>query len=368
MIILLYGANELAIRRRMQQLRDEADGGSGMIDSNLNVVEGANAKTQDILAAAMAAPFLSAKRLVVVEHFLERFEQRAEQRQPRALAPFDALFGALEAGLPDSTLLVFLGLPFLAAASRRMAVTAKNPMVARLAKVPGVSNEHMEELKKEELSRFIREEAAARGIRLKPGRFPDRFFAGETVPVESDPAALLAALFQGDTLSLANELDKLSLYAMGKDVTVAEVNRVCAGDRESNRFNFSDAVADGKLREALDALALLRRDGETSQGMLSLLVDNCRRSATILDLLDSGASPEEIGRNMGPAGKWPNLRDQAIRRARALGHQGVHAAYEALVEADRTNKLGEVDDEVAFEILIAKLCALSGSGLAARRR
>ena len=368
MIILLYGANELAIRRRMQQLRDEADGGSGMIDSNVNVVEGANAKPQDILAAAMAVPFLSAKRLVVVEHFLERFEQRAEQRQPRALAPFDALFGALEAGLPDSTLLVFLGLPFLAAASRRMAVTAKNPMVARLAKVPGVSNEHMEELKKEELSRFIREEAAARGIRLKPGRFPDRFLAGETVPVESDPAALLAALFQGDTLSLANELDKLSLYAMGKDVTVAEVNRVCAGDRESNRFNFSDAVADGKLREALDALALLRRDGETSQGMLSLLVDNCRRSATILDLLDSGASPEEIGRSMGRAGTFQGLRDQAIRRARALGHHGVHAAYEALVEADRTNKLGEVDDEVAFEILIAKLCALSGSGLAARRR
>jgi len=368
MIILLYGANELAIRRRMQQLRDEADGGSGMIDSNVNSIEGANAKSQDILAAAMAAPFLSAKRLVVVEHFLERFEQRAEQRQPRALAPFEPLFAALESGLPDSTLLVFLGLPFLAAASRRMAVTAKNPMVTRLAKVPGVLNEHMEELKKEELSRFIREEAAARGIRFKAGRFPERFLAGETVPQESDPAALLAALFQGDTLSLANELDKLSLYAMGKDVTVAEVNRVCAGDRESNRFNFADAVMDGRLRDALDLLGRLRSHGETSQGLLSLLLDGYRRAATILDLLDEGASPEEIGRNIGPAGKWANLRDQAIRRARGLGHSGLHAAYEALVEADRTSKMGDVDDEVAAEILVAKLCSLSGSGMAARRR
>ncbi|MGH2632254.1 MAG: DNA polymerase III subunit delta [Tepidiformaceae bacterium] len=368
MITLLYGANELAIRRRLQLLRDEADGGSGMIDSNINSIEGANARPQDILAAAMAAPFLSPKRLVVVEHFLERFEQRAEQRQPRALAPFDPLFTALEAGLPESTLLVFLGLPFLAAASRKMAVTPRNPMVARLAKVPGVSNEHMEELKKEELNRFIREEAAARGIRLKPGRFPERFLPGESVPQESDPAALLAALFQGDTLTLSNELEKLSLYAMGKDVTVAEVNRVCAGDRESNRFNFADSIMDGRLREAFDALALLRRDGESTQGLLSLLLDGYRRAATILDLLDTGASPEEIGRNIGPAGKWPNLRDQAIRRARGLGHWGLHAAYEALVEADRTSKLGDVDDEIAFEIVITKLSALSGSARTPLRR
>src|SRR5487761_2611680 len=185
MIVLLYGANELAIRRRLRELRDEADGGTGMVDSNVDSIDGASAKPQDILAAVMSVPFLSAKRLVVVEHLLERFEARADQRQPRALTAFEPLFTALESGIPDSTILVFVGAPFLAA---------------------GV-NEEQPELKKEELSRFIREEAAARGIRLRPGRFPDRFQPGELIPQESDPAALLAALFQGDTLTLANELD-----------------------------------------------------------------------------------------------------------------------------------------------------------------
>ncbi len=363
MIVLLYGANELAIRRRLRELRAEADGGTGMVDSNVDSIDGASAKPQDILAAVMSVPFLSAKRLVVVEHLLERFEARADQRQPRALTAFEPLFAALESGIPNSTILVFIGAPFLAAGARPMAVGPRNPMVTRLAKIAGVVNEEHPELKKEELSRFIREEAAARGIRLRPGRFPDRFQAGEMIPQESDPAALLAALFQGDTLTLANELDKLSLYAMGGDVTVAEVNRVCAGGRETSRFAFADAIMDCKLRDALDALMILRRDGESMQGLLSVLADGYRRAATILDLLDAGATPEEIGRHMGPAGKWPNLRDNAIRRARGLGHDGLYAAYEALVGADRTHKLGEVDEEVSFEILIAKLCSFSGMAL-----
>lgn len=365
MIILLYGANELAIRHRLRELREEADGGTGMVESNVNAIDGATAKPQEIIAAAMAAPFLSARRLVVVEHLLERFQQRADQRTPRSIAPFNPLFEALEAGLPGSTLLVFLGLPFLAAASRKMSVTPRNPMVARLTKVPGISDEFMEELKGDRLARFIREEAAARGVRFKAGRATGSFLPGETVPAETNPVALLAALFQGDTLSLANELDKLALYAMGTDVTVAEVNRICAGDRASNRFAFTDAVLDGKLLAALDALALLRRDGETTLGLLSLLLGSYRLTATVLDLLDAGSSPDEVGRSMGRPGSFPGLRDQAIRRARRLGHQGLRSAYQALIEADRTSKMGDVDHEVAFEIAISKLCDLGSP--AARR-
>lgn len=360
MIVLLYGANELAIKRRLTELKHEADGGTGMLESNLNAVDGRDAKPNDILGPVMSVPFLSAKRLVLVEHFLERFEHRSEQRQARSTAAFDPLIAGLTAGIPETTLLVFTGLPFLAG-RKRMFVTGKNPMVAKLTKIPGVLNEEKPELKGPALIDAIRHEAQRRGMQFHPGKPTERLQPGESMPQESDPAALIASLVQGDMLSVANELDKLALYTQGGDVTVVEVSRVCAGERVNTEFEFADFVMDGKLSEALEALTRLKRDGASNQALLSLLFTSYRRAATILDLIDDKAPPEEIGKAMGPAGRWPNLRDKAIRRARGLGHHGLKLAYEALVESDRTNKLGEVEEELALEIVVMRLAALSGT-------
>lgn len=358
MIVLLYGANELAIKRRLTELKAEADGGSGMLESNLNAVDGRDAKPNDILGPAMSVPFLSARRLVLVEHFLERFERRGDQRSPRSLDPFESLFTGLAGGIPETTLLVFLGQPFLAG-QQRMHVTAKNPMVTRLAKLAD-SNEEKPELKAAALPEAIREEARRRGVTFRPGKLTDRLLPGETMPDEADPARLMASLLQGDMLSVANELDKLALYSNGAEVSVVEVNRVCAGERIATGFEFVDAVMDGDLGKSLEYISRLKRDGENLHAMLGSLLTGYRRAAGILDMMDARATPEEIGKSMGPAGKWPNLRDAAIRRARNLGHAGLKSAYEAIVEADRTDKLGEVDNEVAFDILIMRLTALTG--------
>ena len=75
-------------------------------------------------------------------------------------------------------------------------------------------------------------------------------------------------------------------------------------------------------------------------------------------MLDARATPEEIGKTMGGAGVAEPARRRYSPR-RNLGNDGLKAAYEALVEADRTDKLGEVDNEVGFDILIMRLTALT---------
>jgi DNA polymerase III delta subunit len=77
-------------------------------------------------------------------------------------------------------------------------------------------------------------------------------------------------------------------------------------------------------------------------------------------------SPEEIGKATGM--KWPNLRDAAIRRAGALGQDGLAAAFAALVEADRRQKLGEIDDDLALEVAIGKLAMTAAAAAAAAKR
>lgn len=367
MILILFGANELAMRRRIQELKDEADGGTGMLMTNLVEVDGRDAKPHEILGPAMSPPFLAPKRLVIVEHLLERFEARGGPRGSRALGPWDQFAADLAAGIPETTTLVFLGQPFLAQGQPRL-VTKSNPLVARLKDVPGAVLEEHPEIKGKELERYIRDEAAFRGIRFRPGQPPrEKLQAWEELPPEADPAVLLANLLQGDTLLIANELDKLGLWAGGAPVDVLDVQRVCAGDREPNRFNLVDALMDGNLAVALEMLARLKRDGENLQALLATITDRYRVLAQLIDLLEEGAPEDALAKVLGNAGKYENLRRAAIERARRHGPRKLRLAYEYLVEADRTNKLGEVDEDLAIEILMMKLCALAPAAAGSRR-
>lgn len=368
MILILFGANELAMRRRIQELKDEADGGTGMLLTNLVEVDGRDAKPHEVLGPAMSPPFLAPKRLVIVEHLLERFEARGGPRGARALGPWDQFATDLAAGIPDTTTLVFLGQPFLAQGQPRQ-VSKSNPLIARLKDVPGARVEEHPEIKGAELQRYIRDEANLRGIRFRAGQPPrEKLEPWEELPPESDPALLLANLLQGDTLRIANELDKLALWAAGNQVDVLDVQRVSAGDREPNRFNLVDALMDGNLATALEMLARLKRDGENLQALLATITDRYRVLAQLVDLLEEGAPEEEMAKVLGNAGKYEGLRRAAIDRARRHRSGRLRLAYEYIVEADRTNKLGEVDEELTIDILIMKLCALAPAATAAARR
>jgi DNA polymerase-3 subunit delta len=347
-IILLHGADQLAIDRRMRELKDQADGGSGMLQTNIALIDGRDAKPFDILGPAMSPPFLAPHRLVVVEHLLERYdgsgggEPRRGTRSADAMAP---LLKGIESGLPPSTILVFLA----------GKLDRRNSLLERLKKLPGVTNEEKPELKGEQFMRFIRDEANFRGIRIRPGPPRQHHPASEEWErgAANDPVALIALLTHGNTLQASNELDKLALYSLGRDVTVDDVYEICSGDREFSSFQFTDAIMDGKLLDALAALEFLRADGVSMQAMLGMLLGAYRRVALIADLLETGATPDDVGRIMNI--KFPGLRDAAIRRARRLGPAGLRDAYASLVDADRRHKLGEIDDDLALEVVIVKL-------------
>jgi DNA polymerase III delta subunit len=393
MILILGGADQLSVRRRLQQLKDDADGGTGMLTANFVTIDGREAKPFDILQAAMTPPFLAPRRLVLVENFLGRFAQRAIQgpltpraqagpaaagasaeddeeesqtsrapadRSEQRLEAFEPVLKELERGMPPSTTLVFmLPLPETSAFSRGARGTGRNAMVERLKKIPGAEVEDYPELKAEALLRHIREEAAVRGLRLRNGP-PSRPAPDDSGrKVETDPAALIGALCQGDTLQIANELDKLALFTRGREATVDDVGVICAGDREARLFDFSDAVMDGNLRKALHLLGELQQSGQSDQALMAFLLGRFRTLASVVDLVESGATTEEIGAAMGNPGRWPNIRDAAIRRARRLTGDGLRATWATFVEADRTFKLGEVDDDLALELLVTRLCRMA---------
>ena len=144
---------------------------------------------------------------------------------------------------------------------------------------------------------------------------------------------------------------------MGREATVDDIDILCGGERETTIWELVDSVLDGDTAKALQALRFLRSRGESVSSLLGQLAAAYRPLTTVLDLLEGGASPEEIGKAIRRP--WPRLRDAAIQRARRLGREGVRSAYETLVAADRSIKLGEVRDELALEVAVTRLLALA---------
>ena len=359
-IIALFGGNELAMRRRMQALKDEADGGTGMLVTNLTTLDGRDAKPGDVLTASMAPPFLAPRRLVVVEHLLERFEARMATRTERALGAWDELIATLGKGIPESTILVFFGQPFLAEGRERH-VSKTNPFVAALGKA-GASVEEYPAIDgggrdMKEVERYIVEEASLRGIRFKRG---GAFESHEERPPEADPVTLLANLLQGDTLSIANELDKLALYSRDAngEVTLADVNRVCHGDRTAKTWDLTDAIVAGNLAKALSVLGILKNSGEALQGLLALIAARYRSLAPVTELVAQGMRAEAIAAELKRPNNFPLKKD--IDASRRLTPDLVRIAYGYITEADRTHKKNEVEEETSIDILLMKLCALAG--------
>jgi DNA polymerase III delta subunit len=360
MILLLRGVDDMAIRRRLREIKDAADGGSGMIATNLVQLEGRDVRAEDILAHAMTPPFLAPKRLIIVDAFLDRWQPRGDQRQPRSIEPFAPLFAAIQGAFPPTTDLVLRG----------GEVGDRNSMLKRLKELPGVADEVHAELKGEPLLRYIREEAAARGVRFRNGPFRKQDPLDDELRKIGDPAALLAATihveageneWRSDTIGLTNELDKLALYSMGREVTVDDVYELCTGARHAGNFALADAIMDGNLRRALDTLRLLHDDGVEPQLIIGGLAARYRQLAGTAELVDEGAPTEEIAKAMGRPGEFPRIRDDAIRRARRIRPAGVRASLATIVDLDRQTKMGEIDHELALELMVIRLARI-GAG------
>lgn len=351
MNIVLHGQDELRLRRRLAALRAEG-GEEGAGDPDVVLLDGRDVKPEEILGPALTAPFLSPRRVVVVEGLLGRFEGggggRGGARGPRADA-FNPLVEALAAGIPETTTLVFVESELNA---------GRNPLLRRMDETGAVEVEHFPELKRGELVQFVREEAEEQGVDFRRGRSVRALPEEEEWrrPREDDPAQLLAALHP-NTLELARELEKLALYTMGRQATVDDIDLLCGGERETTIWELVDGVLDGETSKALQALRFLLSRGESVSSLLAQLAAAYRPLSTVLDLLEDGKSPEEIGKAIRRP--WPRLRDAAIQRARRLGREGVQSAYEILVAADRGTKLGEVRDELALEVAVTRLVALA---------
>ncbi len=302
-----------------------------LLETNTHKLNGNTVKFEELQAVSSAMPFLAEHRLVIVEGLLGSFEAGGPRRRGggtsrNRLAQWEGL-GEYAGELPSTTCLIFVD----------DALRANNPLLRRLS-----ANAEVRRLpvpRGEELARWIRNRAKAKGASVSPG------------------ALQMLNQYVGPNLRLLDtELEKLSLYAGGEQIDEGHVRGMVAQVREASIFVAVDAIVQGKPSLALRLLRQLRNDGAALPYIQAMIARQLRLVTVAKELVETGVPRREMGARL-------ELRaDFAVRKtveqARRFSWAKLKGLYACLLEMDLAIKQGRQDEDLALELLVARAAVL----------
>jgi len=333
MIHLFHGEDEFSVQEELASLKSQLDDG-GMLASNTSPLEGRTLRPGDLLTVCATVPFLGSHRLVVVEGLLGRFEsqrspgRRREGKGSReSIDPWKGVPAAL-AEMPESTVLVFVD----------GELNASNPLLRLLAPVAEVRE--FESLRQRAVPDWIRTRAHNMELSISP-----------------QAVSMLAELVGNDLRALSQEMEKLGVYADGRQIEEDDVRALVASAREASVFAMVDAVVEGRAGQAVRLLEELRGEGASSSMALSMITRQYRNLILAKELTLARLSPAEIGQRLGIRSDYP-LR-KVLEQSRRYSLQQLEDAFSRLLEADAAIKRGVYDENLAVDILLDDLSRLS---------
>jgi DNA polymerase-3 subunit delta len=328
---ILIGENDFTLRQALEEIK-KSIGDPASVMSNTTILEGARVTPEQLRSACETVPFLADKRLVVVEGLLERFEpkgrgkKKKSSRSPDPSEDFQPLVDSMK-DLPPFTELVIIGGD----------VKSNNPLLLGLASMAKVSKFPM--LKYDELKRWVEQ-------RVKQ--------AGEGSGISARAVELMVRLVGNDLWTLANEIDKLGLFAGERTIEEADVRAVVSHAREASVFNMVDAIMESRVNLAQELLQQLFRQGMTPAQILVMLARQARIIFQVRDMRDRGVSRGAIQTRLGLTSDfvWRKAWEQADKYSPSR----LNEVYHRLLEADIAIKTGKYGDpELVLDILVAEL-------------
>jgi DNA polymerase-3 subunit delta len=311
---LIAGTDEAKIAEARARLRAraEAEGPESGLEL-FEPAEGRGAPDADALLAAIPAISLTASRRYLLADGVERWRS-AEQ---------DAVAAALDSLGPDTTVvLVAHGKP--------------PPKLAQAVQAGGGELLVYEAPRGRALPRRLVSDAAARGFRLEPAA-----------------AELLIARLGASPLRLANELDRLSLWAgEGGEVSVADVEAMVSDVSETAIWALSDALLERDPERAVSIAERLIAQGENLTGLVYSLASRLRRAHAALTELDAGRPPKEVEAGLG---MHPYAARQLVARLRRVSAEELRDATAAIADLEVWCRGGvDYGDELALTLALRR--------------
>ena len=325
---LLYGDSFL-VSRQLKRLTAES-GAESLLEANRHQLTGGQLNLSELLAVCNALPFMDSCRLVVVTGLLGALEGRGGRgRGARSLGEWDKLAESIPL-MPDTTLFFLVDGP----------IADSNPLLRSLRSAAQV--QHLPAPTGEALARYVKELAQDKGAGINPAAI-----------------RTLTDLIGNDLWTLDRELEKLSLYAAGRNIEEADIQDMVSQVREASIFNAVDAVIDGRPEVALRLLQRLRQDGAALPYIISMVERQLRLVCLALYWTEQRVPPQELP---GKLGVPPFVARKTAEQARRNTWPDLDRRYQRLLEADLAFKTGRVESEdLALELLVVDLAATAST-------
>lgn len=155
-----------------------------------------------------------------------------------------------------------------------------------------------------------------------------------------------------DMGNIRNELEKLIMFTMGRDVVTAEdIEEICTTRTENKIFEMVRAVTEKNQRKALDLYNDLLTLREPPMRILFLLSKQFCQMTLAKKMSGEGAAQSEIASRLGvPSFAARNL----LTCARAYSTEELEQAEVDFVDSEEAVKTGRLQDVLSVELLIVK--------------
>ncbi|MFC1911804.1 DNA polymerase III subunit delta [Chloroflexota bacterium] len=325
---MLYGEDDFSLRQTLEEIK-KGIGDETALTTNTTVLDGQQLTLDQLKAVCETVPFLAEKRLVIVNGLLARFEDSSKSGRQRKnngtrQSEYQALveyFGMV----PESTVLVLMG----------GKVKGSNPLLRELVSKAKVRSFPV--LKNERLHQWVQNR-----VREKGG------------DISSLATGLLATFVGGDLWIMANEIDKLVLFASGRRIEEDDVRRVVSYTQEANVFALVDAILESRAGLAEQTLQQLLQQGAPPTYLLVMLVRQVRMMVQVKELRKQRKHDVEIQDKLGLTSEYALRKTLAQAERHSLTR--LKEVYHKLLETDISIKTGKCEPELALNILIAELC------------
>ncbi len=355
MVYVLYGPDSFSLQQRLGEIKSGL-GETELLGFNTQALDAAGLKPEQLAAICQAMPFMTSKRLVIVEGLLSRFEivkgvsasggQSSDEAGPpsdKEPPPFQSgkgesvveerpegkkelpVFLKVIKGVPESTVLILVD----------GEVRKNNPLLAALSSVARI-----------QVFPFFKDEELRQWIEKRAGQYDARLSA----EVITD----LIDLIGSNLWVLDSELQKLILFCQGKAITRSDVKEVVGYSRENSVFQLVDAVLYRRIKTAQELLHQLLDAGFEPARILFMITREVRRMLLAKVAAAGKTLPPELARELSLA-EEKNLRI-AISKARRYSQATLEELYHRILETDIQIKTGRYEAQLALELFVAETC------------
>jgi DNA polymerase-3 subunit delta len=330
LLYILHGEDDFSIAKSLEEIKRGA-GDPALLAANTTVFNGQQLTPDQLRSVVETVPFLAEKRLVIIEGLLGRFEAKAKpRRQKKTPSPDETAkeyrsFAAYLSNIPESTLLVLI----------EGRIKSNNPLFKELS--AGAEVRSFPVLRNDRLRQWIKREVAEQATTISP-----------------QAVELLARLVGGNLWVMANEINKLALFASGRRIEEEDIKAVVSSAQEANVFAMVDAILDFKAGVAERLLEQLLDRGASSAYLLAMLSRQVRLVVRTKELRRQRRPEVEIQSKLGltSAFAWRKTLEQAQR----YPLERLKEVYYRLLQTDLSIKTGKFEGGLALNLLIAELC------------